>query len=365
MSKFHPSLNMFEMADRLAAMRRQEESSTYRIHDYIYERGTLSEEDAKSKFNETNRTQMSEWCLRLSDYCGFSRETASIAMSYVDRFLCTSEGRCVQEDTKEYQLATMASMFLAIKQNERIIIEACKISKLSRRGFTESDVIRMETIILDALGWRVCGPTKLEFVQHFLQLLPANVSPKIRDVVWECARDQAELAISSYCLTLQNPSLVAFAAILNVIESIDLLTEEEPIKMPFLGAVVEVMHIDVLRLGKLQDIKKYLGELFAHQSNGDDIHAVIGAQLDLQNICSPSRSASEEAHMIDLSRSFSPVSVTATMRDKTISKNRHEEYTMSKPPLFKKERAPPRKMLQHRSNDERRERIPVGNLFYC
>lgn len=79
----------------------------------------------------------------------------------------------------------------------------------------------MERKILDALEWRLAGPTPLGFVQHLVALFPDTVSLHIKAATMDYARYQTELAISSVKLVPWQASEIALAAILNALEGID------------------------------------------------------------------------------------------------------------------------------------------------
>ena len=173
------------------------------------------------------RTRMAEWCAQVIDFCKFSRETVGIGMSYLDRFMASGvrRSRRAMTDRKEYQLAAMTALYMAIKLNEPLEMETKLLSDLSRGCYTTAEIATMEIEILEALHWRVAGPTPLEFVQHFLAVglhdTEAAEHPAVEATLLDFSRFQTELAIGMPALLSVTPSRIALAAILNSMEGID------------------------------------------------------------------------------------------------------------------------------------------------
>jgi hypothetical protein len=141
----------------LAAMLRQEEE--YECHDYL--------EFDDTKIDETCRTKMTEWVFQVVDCTRLQRETASVSMSYLDRFMCTSSptAKKARLDRKEYQLVVLTTLYIATKIFEPFAMDASLVSKLSRGVHSEEEIIALEYEILVALQWKVNG--KLASPLHY------------------------------------------------------------------------------------------------------------------------------------------------------------------------------------------------------
>lgn len=94
----------------ISTMLRQEEQ--YICHDYLEDaqslfRGDYSGDLDNSIIDETCRSKMCEWIFHVIDSTRLQRETASVAMNFLDRFLCASTQRAERARTNrsEYQLA--------------------------------------------------------------------------------------------------------------------------------------------------------------------------------------------------------------------------------------------------------------------
>mmetsp|Transcript_12381 Transcript_12381/g.25686 ORF Transcript_12381/g.25686 Transcript_12381/m.25686 type:complete len:328 (-) Transcript_12381:105-1088(-) len=214
-----PKIDRSEVVDRIAILRIQEES-TYRVKDYITESAAQRKRSSKP-IDSDCRVKMCEWCYQVVDFCKFRRETVAIGMSYLDRYLCTPKGRSALCNRKEYQLAAMTALYVAIKLHEPLEMETSLLADLSRGCYTEMEFVGMEQIILQAIKWRVNGPTVLAFVAHFLALLPSAIHLSVAESIMEYARFQTELAVAEQSLVTLKPSEVALAAVLNGVEGLD------------------------------------------------------------------------------------------------------------------------------------------------
>ena len=97
-----------DIFDCITTMLQQEEQ--YLCHDYLSDEVPPvaamhhTKEDA---IDDTCRSKMCEWIFHVIDSTRLQRETASVAMNFLDRFLCTNSPRAEQArlDRREYQLA--------------------------------------------------------------------------------------------------------------------------------------------------------------------------------------------------------------------------------------------------------------------
>lgn len=196
--------------DYLAAMKKQE-ANGYTCSDYL--RNIPKSPD---HVDEWCRLKMIEWCFQVIDYINFSRKTVIISVSYLDRFLSSDSPRAksVMRDRKEYQLAAMTSLYMAIKMFEPTIISTTLLSELSKGGYSSAEFLQMEMDILFGLNWLLSGPTALSFLEIYHYLMPSSISGMITEEIIHYARYQIELSTSDYELAKQNPSNVAIAAVI-------------------------------------------------------------------------------------------------------------------------------------------------------
>jgi Cyclin, N-terminal domain/Cyclin, C-terminal domain len=155
------------------------------------------------------------------DFCNFNRETVSIAMSVLDRFLATRIGATVLVDRSQFQLASMTALYLSVKTQEPEVMSAELVSTLSRGAHTEHEVEEMERRILLALTWQVNPPTTLSFVREYLKLLPHELlDNETKATLMEICKFQSELAVADYSLIVVGASHIAYASLMNGLESL-------------------------------------------------------------------------------------------------------------------------------------------------
>lgn len=236
-SAVSPSDRRESLLDRIAVMRQQEGTVPYKICDYFAssDANASSTSSPAATPDATCRAKMVEWCTQVIDYCEFSRETVAVAMSYVDRYLSaiadarhifTAEQRAPLHDRKEYQLLCMSALYTAVKIREPLEMDAELVAELSRGTYAAADISWMEQQLLQILGWRMAGPTGLDFCQHLIELAlkhgngNGKNTERIAETMVDLCRCQTELATSDYRFVTLKPSTVAVSAILNAIEAL-------------------------------------------------------------------------------------------------------------------------------------------------
>ena len=259
------SMNQDQVQDRLSVMRAQEDS-TYWCSDYFRDLQQVeSNSDDSGPIDHVCRSKMTQWCYSVIDFIQFRRETVGIAMSYLDRFLCTDAPRArqVRNCRKLYQLASMTALFMAIKINEPVVIDLNILTDLSKGLYTFADFTKMENDILFALNWHVNGPTPQEFMVHILTLVQqqetkADTSYSLNidfKNILEQATYQIEVAIGEHDLMTQKPSNVATASIWNCIEHQGLISSLNQVASS-LGIILEDISSTRERLIELKQRSK-------------------------------------------------------------------------------------------------------------
>eukprot|EP00986_Skeletonema_menzelii_P008016 scaffold3248_cov150-Skeletonema_menzelii.AAC.5 len=235
------SLSIEESVDTISVMLDQQ-STTYKCCDYLanndstYSMSTPSL-TRRNQFHQHKphqsgcvdrlcREKMTQWCYQVTDFCKFRREAVAISISFLDRFLSSSSPRAQKalQSRKEYQLASMTTLYIAIKIFEPMVIDASLLATISQGCYDEKDINDMEKDILHDLGWRMNGPIVQDFIRHFLVFLPLSActhDDEVDTVLLDIAKYQAEIAVCDYDLSLMNQSDIALAALLNSIEGID------------------------------------------------------------------------------------------------------------------------------------------------
>lgn len=193
------------------AMRSQE--AGYTSSDYIHDKERRSFE-----ITEECRLMMCHWCYQVVDYYRLSREYVQTAMSCLDRFLSTEAGSKYLSSHDDFQLVTVACLYLAIKCHSSTEVDLGVFLNLSRGLFTRTQILKLEMEILESLQWKICPPTAMCFVRGLaMMLLPSATKSEMANLQY-WAEYQTELAVFDYSLSVKHcQSTVAVACVLNAL----------------------------------------------------------------------------------------------------------------------------------------------------
>mmetsp|Transcript_34506 Transcript_34506/g.58536 ORF Transcript_34506/g.58536 Transcript_34506/m.58536 type:complete len:293 (-) Transcript_34506:292-1170(-) len=214
-----------ELHQTISAMLHKEQY--YACHDYL-KHGIMKR---AGPVYASRRAKVCRWIFQTVENACMQRETAINAMSYFDRFLWSKSPRAtkVQQmrvekaraDQREYQLAAMTSLYIAIKINEPIEMDALTLSKLSRGLQSAKDIISCEQDMLSCLRWKMNGPTSHHFISYIMKLLPHSISLSISLELYANSYRQVELSVQDSVFVPIRRSTVAIAAILNSLNWIE------------------------------------------------------------------------------------------------------------------------------------------------
>ena len=202
-----------EIRDRIKTLKKQED--TYHIHNYLKNYSDSIVLDAIEC-----RVKIVTWLYQVIEYSNLTKETASIAMSYLDRFLSTKEGEEYLYDPRTFQLIGMCCLMLAIKVNESVDVEMSYIEELSKGSYTSSELRETERKILVILEWRMSPPTASVFTEHIVELFPQDIPQSTMNVVKHLSQIQIEIASKDSSFIAIKPSVIAMASVLNAMESL-------------------------------------------------------------------------------------------------------------------------------------------------
>jgi len=213
--------------DTIDAMLQQEDTG-YIFGDYLHRyqeaNGPLDSGNSGNSVDAFAREKMVDWCYTVANICKFDSETVEIAVSFLDRFLLTRKAFEIGalRDPRIFQLAVMAILYSAIKIHEPKAIDPLLLSSLSQGMYTAQQVECLELEILQALKWRLTPPTAHVFVRQYLEFLgPFKVFDDTqKEAIRELSMMQIRLAVRDYKFIMVNRSVLAFASILNAIESL-------------------------------------------------------------------------------------------------------------------------------------------------
>jgi hypothetical protein len=248
---------------------------------------------------------MAQWCNSLCDFCKYDRDVTAAAMSCVDRYAATPQGMDrILMDRDQYQLAVMTSLYMVAKVQQHEALDPDSVAKLSRGKHTKRDIEAMEMTMLSGLKWRVHPPTPWTFAQELLKLVDV-MDPSTRQRIVELTKYQLEATVYKYELTLQRPSVVAFGAVLNAMESLNVASA-----LQFESMVSRLLQTEV---PQLRDVRVATLKVIAEDAAAGDTQppeCVLLTQRMNARVVSPP--ATKET--VSRCGTASPVSVSATIR---------------------------------------------------
>ncbi|XP_061368906.1 cyclin-D3-1 [Gastrolobium bilobum] len=164
------------------------------------------------------RLQAVEWILKVNAHHGFSALTATLAVTYLDRFLLSFHFQ--REKPWMIQLVAVTCISLAAKVEETQVPLLLDLQVQGTKYVFEAKTIqRMELLVLSTLKWKMHPVTPLSFLDHIIRRLGLKTH-----LHWEFLRRCEHLLLSVLldsrfvgCL----PSVLATATMLHVIDQIE------------------------------------------------------------------------------------------------------------------------------------------------
>ncbi|OIV91105.1 hypothetical protein TanjilG_30327 [Lupinus angustifolius] len=164
------------------------------------------------------RLEAVEWMLKVNVHYGFSVLTATLAVTYFDRFISTFHFQ--KEKPWMIQLVAVTCISLAAKVEETQVPLLLDLQVQDTKYVFEAKTIqRMELLVLSTLKWKMYPVTPLSFLDHIIRRLGLKTN-----LHWEFLRRCEHLLLSVLldsrfvgCL----PSVLATATMLHVIDQIE------------------------------------------------------------------------------------------------------------------------------------------------
>ncbi|KAE9618690.1 hypothetical protein Lal_00047953 [Lupinus albus] len=165
------------------------------------------------------RREVVEWMLKVNGHYGFSVLTATLAVTYFDRFISTFY---FQREKQPWmiQLVAVTCISLAAKVEETQVPLLLDLQVEDTKYVFEAKTIqRMELLVLSTLKWKMHPVTPLSFLDHIIRRLGLKTN-----LHWEFLKRCENLLLSVLldsrfvgCL----PSVLATATMLHVIDQIE------------------------------------------------------------------------------------------------------------------------------------------------
>jgi len=218
--RYHSNEETSDSESILKVMTRQEENF-YTIDDYFRKSPTHSSEDIHP-VDADARQRIAKWCTGVIEAFNCQTEIAEIAMSCLDRFVSTENGKTILLDRSEYQLAALTALYTSVKIHNSTALSPVLMAQLSRHQYNENEIEVMERRMLDAIQWRVNPPTAMAFARAYLDMSPVwkGLDAHTQDIILELVHCQINLSIVNFELSTSKASHIAIASLLNATKSI-------------------------------------------------------------------------------------------------------------------------------------------------
>ena len=190
------------------------------LHPLGCENGLPVDADARSK--------ITTWCSSLMKINRYPKDTAAIAIDYLDRYVATHQGKESLHNPRLYQLVALSCVYCAIKVHGHRPLAPAVVAKLSNGERSREDVEKMELKLLHALQWRMNPPMAMSFVRSHLDCIPHGdeIDAATRQALLDLCQIQIDASLSRYEFIFERRSRLGLAALLNAANS---LCEDGPI----------------------------------------------------------------------------------------------------------------------------------------
>jgi len=187
-------VNMYEFLENL----RDQEASMWPVGD-IFQKQT--------SIRPSHRAMLVDWLVEVVDVFEMSQRTAFLAMVYTDRFM-----KDTVIERAQYQLIGATCLHIASKCEDVSYIGIDDLAMCADSVFKPADVLSMEEVVLNVLGFTLSIPTILDFVTLFIEIL--NIDGNTQDTFSFFCKYIAEICMLNHEFSLMRPSLVATSIVI-------------------------------------------------------------------------------------------------------------------------------------------------------
>ncbi|GAX23526.1 hypothetical protein FisN_14Hu299 [Fistulifera solaris] len=193
--------------DRISVLRMQEQSA--------YEKSPPTDH---AHINFDHRSAMVIWWLNLLEILEYPTEIAEIALSYLDRCLCSTAGSSMAQNLSSFRLLCVTCIYTAIKVHGYASVPPSSFAQLCQDEYTVEQIEEMEYKLLPALQWRMNPPTGRSYLRLFVELLPSVEDDK--QIVLELADYQVVHSTPNEKWMTVASYVTAYCAFINALETV-------------------------------------------------------------------------------------------------------------------------------------------------
>lgn len=202
------------------------------------------------------RDEVVSWLIFLNGRFHFTPETLALAISLMDRFLSVVKVR-----PKYLQCVAISCLYIAAKtlEEDEVIPSTVDLVKRSHCDCAVSDILRMECVILDKLGWNVKTITPIDCLHIIHALLMCYYPLLLKDLVNMTPTQHLTIISRNLFHCLCSHQLVRYRPITLSLAVLSL--ELEQITSDWLSIVNTVIQMAEIEIDSLIQCREVAGQL--------------------------------------------------------------------------------------------------------
>ena len=208
---YSPSSSLF-LVDHLQFMKKQQ-LDCVQVNYLFSPAATITPDD---------RRALCSWCYGSVElFSNINKATACIAVSYLDRFMSTTSSPRVDDALQsrlQYQLVAVACIVIALKCHAGVRVNFDFVVDTICQGMYEKDEINAcEIDILQALEWKINGPSPHDFIDALAGLLDeCTIESTSSLCTW--AKKYADAALLDYEMAQNSSLTLAYSSLLTALQ---------------------------------------------------------------------------------------------------------------------------------------------------
>lgn len=159
---------------------------------------------AQTDINEKMRAILIDWLIDVHLKFKLVPETMYLTVNIIDRFLSAKHVA-----RKKLQLVGVTAMLIASKYEEIYAPEVKDFVYISDKAYSRDEILKMESLMLNTLGFNLTVPSALQFVGRFVKA-SGNGADKEFEML---STYIVELMLQEYFMIKYLPSMVAASAV--------------------------------------------------------------------------------------------------------------------------------------------------------
>lgn len=165
-------------------------------------------ETLQRDITQSMRGILVDWLVEVSEEYKLVPDTLYLAVHFIDLFLSQN-----YVERKNLQLLGITCVLVASKYEEMCAPRVEEFCFITDNAYTKNEVLAMESLVLNFLGFRLSAPTAKSFLRRFIRAAQASYkNPKLE--LEFLANYLAELTLMDYGFLKFSPSAIAASSVL-------------------------------------------------------------------------------------------------------------------------------------------------------